>query len=396
MLQGKTALIGVCGGIAAYKVCELISRLRGAGADAVCVMTRSAAEFITPLTLGTLTQNNVYCDMFAPPANYEVEHVSLAKRADIIVIIPATANIIGKLASGIADDMLTATVTASAAPKLIAPAMNTQMYENPVVQKNINTLTGFGYEFVPPKSGRLACGDVGCGALADIDIIFGKIEKILTEKKDLAGKKVVVTAGPTREAIDKVRFITNHSSGKMGYAVARAAYNRGADVVLISGRVALPPVYGVKTVYVDSALDMYDAVSKHAIGADIIVKSAAVGDFRPVDAYDGKLKKDKFKIIELTENPDILAELGRMDGRFVLVGFAMETENMEANTLKKMKEKNCDIMVANDLNVEGAGFGMDTNVVTIFEKNGSVTKYDIMSKDALADIILDKAAKFER
>jgi len=393
MSPNKTVLIGVCGGIAAYKVCELIGRLRGVGVNTICIMTDSAKEFITPLTLGTLTQNNVYSDMFAPPAQYEVEHISLAKQADAIVIAPATANIIGKLASGIADDMLTTTVMASRAPTLIAPAMNTVMYQNPIVQRNINLLKDLDYQFVPPKSGRLACGDIGEGALAEVDVIFSEIIKILTEKKDLAGRKVVVTAGPTREAIDTVRFITNHSSGKMGYSVARAAYNRGADVVLISGRTALEPVCGVHTVYVDSALDMQKAVTENVPGADIIVKSAAVGDVRPATAFEGKLKKDKLQNIELIKNPDILAELGKNKGNSVLVGFAMETGDIAENALLKMKQKNVDIMVANDLNTEGAGFGGDTNVVSIFEKDGSATKYDIMSKDVLADIILDKAAE---
>ncbi len=387
MLKGKCVVLGVCGGIAAYKACELISLLKSNGADVHCMMTKSAQEFITPLTLGTLTGHNVACDMFTPPENYQVEHISFAKMADVFAVVPATANVIGKLAWGIADDFVTTTLMATKAPVVIAPAMNTGMYENPVVSENIERLGKRGYIFADSKEGRLACGDVGKGHLADAEDIFDLIVKAVT-KQDLKGKSVLVTAGPTREAIDPVRFITNHSSGKMGYAIAKAAFLRGADVTLISGHVNVTAPKGVNVINVSSALEMEHEVISVCKDMDIIIKSAAVGDFRPKNTANNKIKKDKMGTIELERNPDILKELGQMNLKAKIVGFSMETENLEKNSARKLEEKNAHLIVANKLTDEGAGFGVDTNAVTIFSKSGE-KKLPLMSKYNLAHVILD-------
>ncbi len=388
MLKGKNVLIGVCGGIAAYKVCELISLLKNEGCSIYTMMTKAAEEFITPLTLGTLTNHNVARDMFAPPQNYDVEHISLAEKADVVIIVPATANVIGKLASGIADDFLTTTVMATKAPCIIAPAMNTGMYENQVVQENIARLKGRGYLFVDAKSGRLACGSTGKGHLADIEEIFDAAESAVT-KKDLAGKRVLVTAGPTREAIDPVRFISNRSTGKMGYAIAKAALHRGADVTLVSGPVSIKPPYGAEVISVESAEDMHREVISRANNMDIIIKSAAVGDFRPASLSDEKIKKQDMGDIKLTKNPDILAELGGMGLSATVVGFSMETENLIENSKAKLEKKNIDFIVANNLKTEGAGFGTDTNVATIIGKSGA-EELPVMSKLSLAHTIFDR------
>ncbi len=393
MLQGKNVVLGISGGIAAYKACELISLLKSAGAGIDCIMTRSAAEFITPLTLGTLTQRPVVADMFSPPADYEIEHISLAKKADIIVIAPATANVIGKLACGIADDMLTTTVLATRAPVLIAPAMNTNMYENPVVQENIGRLKDRGFLFADPAEGRLACGDRGRGKLAPVEDIFHEIMRAIACQKDLAGKRVLVTAGPTRERLDPVRFLTNGSTGKMGYAIAQAAVYRGAEVTLVSGPVSLDPPYGAEVVPVESALDMEREVVSRAKGADVIIKSAAVGDFRPVDVTNQKIKKDAGGTVSLTRTPDILAELGGMGLSAVLVGFSMETQDLIQNSAEKLKKKNVDLIVANDLNTAGAGFGTDTNVASLLKRDGTVLQLPKMSKYSLAHVILDEAVR---
>lgn len=388
MLRGKTVLVGVCGGIAAYKACELISLLKTAGAEIYTMMTRAACEFITPLTLGTLTNHNVACEMFEVPDNYEVEHVALAKRADVVVIVPATANIIGKIACGIADDFVSTAVMATKVPVVIAPAMNTGMYENPAVTENIDKLKSRGYIFAEPSSGRLACGDEGKGHLAPAEDIMENIIKAVTPQT-LFGKKVLVTAGPTRERIDPVRFISNRSTGKMGYAVARAAYLRGADVTLISGPSSLKPPFGIEFVGVESAEDMYREVTACAESADIIVKSAAVGDFRPEYVSDEKIKKDCMGTITLSKNPDILAKLGSMGLKAKIMGFSMETQNMEENSIGKLKRKNADYIVANNLNTEGAGFAGDTNVVTVFGRSGKSVSFPKMSKTELAGKLLD-------
>ncbi|MDF2521836.1 MAG: phosphopantothenoylcysteine decarboxylase [Clostridia bacterium] len=392
MLKGKNIVLGVSGGIAAYKACELTSRLKKLNANVDVIMTKSAAEFVTPLTFQSLSLNQVVTDMFDKPKYWEIEHISLAKKADIVVIAPATANVIGKLANGIADDMLTTTVMASKAIKLIAPAMNTNMYENPVVQKNIETLKQLGYVFVEPGEGRLACGDIGKGKLAEPEVIELAIKELLLPVRDLEGKTVLVTAGPTVEHLDPVRFITNHSTGKMGFAVAERAARRGAKVVLIAGPTNLTAPQGVERVDVQSALEMKEAVMLHMKEADIIIKSAAVADYRPAEISSEKIKKSEEELtIKLEKNPDILFELGKVKGDRVLIGFAMETQNLIENAKAKVQKKNLDFIVANDLRTEGAGFAGDTNVVKIIDRQGSIEEVPLMKKSELADIVLDRA-----
>jgi phosphopantothenoylcysteine decarboxylase/phosphopantothenate--cysteine ligase len=351
------------------------------------VMTKNAMEFITPLTFQTLSQNPVAIEMFKSPERWEIEHISLARAADVMVIAPATANIIGKIASGIADDLLTTTIMATKAPVIIAPAMNANMYENEAVQDNIKKLKKRGYIFVEPAVGRLACGINAKGKLASVGHILEIIENHLT-KKDMQSQRVLVTAGPTIEKIDAVRYISNYSSGKMGYALAKAARNRGAKVTLVSGRVSLSPPVGVEFIQVTSAADMYKAVTEIAKEQDIIIKAAAVSDFTPSDTYEHKLKKDKMPELKLTKNPDILMELGK-EKNYFLVGFCMETENLIQNAIEKLNKKNLDMIVANSLNEKGAGFGTDTNIATIItpQKQESLP---LMSKYELAHKILDK------
>jgi phosphopantothenoylcysteine decarboxylase / phosphopantothenate---cysteine ligase len=392
MVSDKNIIIGVCGGIAAYKACELTSRLKKLHANIDVIMTKSATEFVTSLTFQSLSLNPVITDMFDKPKSWEIEHISLAKKADIIVIAPATANVIGKLANGIADDMLTTTVMASKAIKLIAPAMNTNMYENVIVQKNIEILKQLGYYFIEPSEGRLACGDVGKGKMAEPEAIEARIKELLLTPKDLQGKTVLVTAGPTREALDPVRFITNHSTGKMGFAIAEKAVARGAKVYLVSGPSNLATPQGVERIDIESALDMYNAVMELKENADIIIKSAAVADYRPAEISSEKIKKtDGELIIKLQKNPDILQELGKVKGDKVLIGFAMETQNLIENAKAKVLKKNLDFIVANDLRTEGAGFAGDTNVVKIIDRLGNIEEVPLIRKSELADIILDKA-----
>lgn len=392
MFSNKNIVLGVCGGIAAYKACELASRLKKLNANIDVIMTKSAAEFIKPLTFQALSLNQVISDMFDKPKYWEIEHISLAKKADIIVIAPATANVIGKLANGIADDMLTTTVMASKSIKLIAPAMNNNMYENVIVQRNIETLKQLGYYFMEPTEGRLACGDIGKGKMVEPELIEDKIKELLLKQQDLEGKTVLVTAGPTREALDPVRFITNHSTGKMGFAIAEKAAARGAKVYLVSGPSNLPTPFGVQRYDIESALEMYDAVMKLMGKADIIIKSAAVADYRVAEISNEKIKKSEEEfIIKLQKNPDILQELGKIKGNRVLIGFAMETQNLIENAKAKVLKKNLDFIVANNLKTEGAGFAADTNVVKIIDKSGNVEDIPLMKKSDLADIILDKA-----
>lgn len=393
MLKGKNIVLGVCGGIAAYKACELTSRLKKLNANVDVIMTKSAAEFVTPLTFQSLSLNQVITGMFDQLKYWEIEHISLAKKADIVVIAPATANIIGKLANGIADDMLSTTVMAAKAIKLIAPAMNTNMYENPIVQKNIETLKLLGYKFVEPGEGRLACGDIGKGKMAEPEIIEEVIKELLSvPRKDLQGKTVLVTAGPTREALDPVRFITNYSTGKMGFAIAEKAINRGAKVILVTGPSNLPTPFGVERYDVESARDMYEAVMKHMGKADIIIKSAAVADYRPSEVSNEKIKKSEDELyIKLEKNPDILFELGKLKGNKVLIGFAMETQNLIENAKAKVQKKNLDFIVANNLRTDGAGFAVETNVAKIIDRQGSIEEIPLIRKSELADIILDKA-----
>ncbi len=408
MLSGKIVVVGVCGGIAAYKSADLISKLKKLNAEVHVIMTASAEEFIKPLTFQSLSQNYVTRDMFGEPKTWDIEHISLAKKADIIVVIPATANIIGKVANGIADDSLTSTIMAAKCPVIFAPAMNTNMYSNPIVQKNIGVLKSYNYKFVDPQCGRLACGDVGTGKLADTDDILDYIIDSISFEKDLMGLNVLVTAGPTREAIDPVRFISNYSSGKMGYSIARAAKYRGADVTLISGPVSIKAVNGINIIKINSAQEMYEAVMNNYEQAHIIIKAAAVSDFSPEQVFEHKIKKNddisicddassgKAISINFKKNPDILKELGRRIKKQVLVGFAMETEDLEANAKEKLKNKNLDFIVANDLSQTGAGFSVDTNIVKIISRTGDIESIPLMLKDKLSHVILDRAVRVYR
>ena len=392
MLKDKTVVIGVSGGIAVYKTLDVISKLRKLGVNVNVIMTKSATEFVTPLSFQSLSQNYVVCDMFEDPKTWDVEHISLAKRADVFLIAPATANVIGKIANGIADDMLTTTVMATKAKVLIAPAMNTNMYENPILQRNINTLKELGYNFVEPESGRLACGDTGKGKLASPETIVDEVVKLLSKEQDLKGKSIIVTAGPTVESIDPMRYITNRSTGKMGYSIAKEAIERGADVTLITGPTNLTPPQNLKKlVKIESAKDMYEAVLENLDENDVVIKSAAVADYKPKNYSNKKIKKsDDDLVIELDRNKDIAQEIGKIKNNKILVGFAAETNDLIENASLKIKKKNIDFIVANDLTKEGAGFGVDTNIVKIIDKEGNITEYPKMKKEEVANIILDK------
>ena len=392
MLKDKTVVIGVSGGIAVYKTLDVVSRLRKLGVNVNVIMTKSATEFVTPLSFQSLSQNYVVCDMFEDPKTWDVEHISLAKRADVFLIAPATANVIGKIANGIADDMLTTTVMATKAKVLIAPAMNTNMYENPILQRNINTLKELGYNFVEPESGRLACGDTGKGKLASPETIVDEVVKLLSKGQDLKGKSIIVTAGPTVESIDPMRYITNRSTGKMGYSIAKEAIERGADVTLITGPTNLTPPQNLKKlVKIESAKDMYEAVLANLDENDVVIKSAAVADYKPKNYSNKKKKKsDDDLVIELDRNKDIAQEIGKIKNNKILVGFAAETNDLIENASLKIKKKNLDFIVANDLTKEGAGFGVDTNIVKIIDKEGNITEYPKMKKEEVANIILDK------
>ncbi|WP_419742014.1 bifunctional phosphopantothenoylcysteine decarboxylase/phosphopantothenate--cysteine ligase CoaBC [Paraclostridium dentum] len=392
MLKDKTVVIGVCGGIAVYKACDLVSKLKKTGVNVHVIMTKSATEFVAPLTFQTLSQNYVVEDMFESPKTWDVEHISLAKKADVFVLAPATANVIGKVANGIADDMLTTTIMATKAKVLIAPAMNTNMYENPVVQRNIQTLKDLNYKFVEPESGRLACGDIGSGKLASVDTIFNSIIELLEIKKDLEGTSMIITAGPTVESIDPVRYITNRSTGKMGYSIAKKAIERGADVTLVSGPTNIVPPQNLKKfIQIESAEDMYNAVLKNMDENQVIIKSAAVADYRPKEYSDNKIKKsDDDLSIRLDRTKDIALELGKIKNNKILVGFAAETNDLLENAKNKIQKKNLDFIVANDLTQDGAGFGVDTNIVKIIDREGVVQEHPKMKKEEVADVILDK------
>lgn len=390
MLNGKVIVLGVTGGIAAFKAVELLRLLVKAGASVHVVMTKSAREFVAPLTFQTLSMNPVHTEMFNLIQEQEIGHISLADRADLFIVAPATANILGKIAAGIADDLLTTAVMATKAPVMLAPAMNVNMYNNAVVRENIEKLKRHGYLFVEPASGALACGWEGKGRLQEPDIIFEEAAAALS-RKDLLGTKVLVTAGPTREEIDPVRFISNYSSGKMGYAIARAARRRGAEVILISGPVSLDPPYGVQTVTAVSATEMGEAALAAFQDADIIIKAAAVADYRPEKRAGAKIKKSDVSLsLRLVRNPDILAEMGRRKGDRFLVGFAAETDDLAGNAAKKLQEKNLDMVVANDITRKGAGFGVDTNIVKILDRDGGVEDLPLMGKDELADVLLNR------
>lgn len=389
-LQGKCVLLGITGGIAAYKMANVASGLRKAGATVHVIMTENATKFITPLTFETLTNNRCVVDTFARDFQYDVKHISLAKAADLILIAPATANVIAKLANGLADDMLTTTVLAARCKKLVAPAMNTAMLENPITQDNLAKLKKYGFGIIEPAVGMLACKDVGSGKLPEPETLLDCIAMELAREKDMAGLHVTVTAGPTQEALDPVRYLTNHSTGRMGYAIAREAMLRGADVTLISGPTALKPVPGVKTVDVVSAKDMFEAVQAALPETDILVKAAAVADYRPVSIAEDKIKKqDGDMAIPLERTDDILGWVAehRHPGLFVC-GFSMETRDMIENSRKKLDRKHLDMIAANNLNVAGAGFGVDTNVVTILTADG-IQELPLMGKDQVAAKLLD-------
>lgn len=391
MLKGKTIVLGVTGSIAAYKTANLASMLVKEHADVHVIMTENAKNFINPITFETLTHNKCITDTFDRNFEFDVKHISLAQKADLFMIAPASANIIGKLASGIADDMLSTTIMAAKCPVLISPAMNTAMYENYFVQKNMRSLMDAGYKLIEPASGYLACGDTGKGKMPEPELLKEHILMELSHKKDLRGKKVLVTAGPTQEAIDPVRFISNHSSGKMGYEVARQAARRGAEVTLVSGRTNLDCPLGVNRIDVLSAADMKDAVVSNAEETDIFVMAAAVADYRPTVVSDSKIKKKGGSMaIELTRTEDIIAGIceNKRGNQFVC-GFSMETDNLIENSRSKLERKKLDMIVANNLKVEGAGFRGDTNVAVIIRPD-SITELDIMSKSELADVILDE------
>lgn len=391
MLKGKTVVLGVTGGIAAYKIANLASMLVKLHCDVHVIMTQNATNFITPITFETLTNNKCLIDTFDRNFQFHVEHVALAKRADVVMIAPATANVIGKLAHGIADDMLTTTVLACTCKKFVAPAMNTQMYRNPIVQDNMKTLKQYGFELIEPATGFLACRDVGEGKLPDPEVLLQYILRELAFEKDMTGKKVLVTAGPTQESIDPVRYITNHSTGKMGYAIARHCMMRGADVTLVSGPTNLNPPPFVTVIPVVSAKEMFDAVTSHAKEQDIIIKSAAVADYRPATVASEKMKKsDNALALDLEKTEDILKYLGehKKESQF-LCGFSMETENMLDNSRAKLAKKNLDMIVANNLKQTGAGFGTDTNIVTLITKKDE-QELPILTKDEVAKSIVDK------
>ena len=397
MLTGKTVLLGVSGSIAAYKTAYLASALKKLDADVHVLMTQNATNFINPITFETLTGNKCLVDTFDRNFEFSVEHVSLAKQADVVMIAPASANVIGKLAHGIADDMLTTTVMACKCKKIVAPAMNTRMFENPIVQDNLKILTRYGYEVISPATGYLACGDTGAGKMPEPQELLEYIRQEIEYEKNMQGLKVLVTAGPTQEAIDPVRYITNHSTGKMGYAIAKMAARRGAEVTLVSGQTALEAQQFVDTISVRSARDMFEVVTGRAAEQDIIIKAAAVADYRPKHVSDQKMKKkDGDLVIERERTDDILASRGenRRPGQF-LCGFAMETENLLENSRKKLKKKHLDMIVANSLRTEGAGFGGDTNVVTMITESEEIS-LGKMSKEETASHILDQIMKIRQ
>ena len=391
MLKGKMVILGVTGGIAAYKSAALASLLVKAGADVQVIMTEHAQEFIAPITFEALTGHRCLTDTFDRNHEYSTEHVELGKRADAVIVAPATANVIAKLAHGIADDMLTTTILACRCPKIIAPAMNTRMYENPVTQDNMELLRKYGMEVVEAASGRLACGDVGAGKMPEPEALFQHVLKACAFPKDMEGLKVMVTAGPTQEIIDPVRYVTNHSTGKMGYSIAKICALRGADVTLVSGKTSLEPPMFVTVVPVTTAKDMYEAVVSGSEETDIIIKAAAVADYRPKKVSDEKIKKsDGQMVLEMERTEDILGYLGvhKREGQF-LCGFSMETENMLENSKAKLAKKHVDMIVANNLKVQGAGFGTDTNIVTIITKE-NITELELLSKDEVAKRLLDE------
>ncbi|EGS5727154.1 MAG: bifunctional phosphopantothenoylcysteine decarboxylase/phosphopantothenate--cysteine ligase CoaBC [Clostridium perfringens] len=390
MKDKKCVVVGVSGGVAVYKALDVISRLRKKDVEVHVIMTKSATEFVTPLSFQSLSQNMVITDMFAEPKAWEIQHISLAKKADLMLIVPATANIIGKVANGIADDMLSTTIMATKAPVVFCPAMNTNMYENPIVQRNISLLKELGYEFIEPASGRLACGDEGKGKLQDTEIIAEETLRRLHSTKDLLGKKVVVTAGPTMVPIDPVRILTNRSSGKMGYSIAEEARDRGAEVVLISGPTSLRKPNGIKVIDIKTNEDMFNAIKNEFKDADIVIKSAAVADYKAKNYSNEKIKKtgDDLNLI-FERDRDILKTLGDMKENQILVGFAAESSNLKENAKGKLDRKNLDYIVANDISKSETGFASDENKVTIISKSGEEVSLEKMSKREVAKNIFD-------
>lgn len=391
-MDKKTVILGVTGGIAAYKACEITSRLIKLGINVQVVMTESAQEFIKPLVFQSLTNQPVITDMFEKPSTWEIEHISLAQKADLFLISPATANIIGKVACGIGDDMLSTTIMATKAPVVFAPAMNTAMYQNKIVQKNIGTLKELGYHFINPSEGRLACGDVGVGKLADIDTIIEEVQQILNPKpRDYKGKNIMITAGPTREAIDPVRYISNHSTGKMGYAIAQAAVERGANVTLITGPTHLIPPSGCKVIQVTTTKEMYDEAISAFNECDIVIKAAAPCDYKCETILSSKMKKQGQNIsIDLIQNPDILQALGSRKKNQILIGFAAESDHELEYGKEKLQRKNLDMICINNILKDNIGFGYDTNQITIVKRSGEQKTIPLMSKVDLAHKILDE------
>ncbi|MDD3652874.1 MAG: bifunctional phosphopantothenoylcysteine decarboxylase/phosphopantothenate--cysteine ligase CoaBC [Desulfotomaculaceae bacterium] len=397
MLSGKNITIGVTGGIAVYKVAQLVSYLAAAGASIRVMMTKSAQEFVTPLTFQTLSGHRVYTDLFERPAGGTVQHIDLAASSDLVILAPATANIIGKIACGIADDLISTVVMAAGCPVIICPAMNVNMYNNRIVQRNLASLRDLGYHFVEPSVGRLACGAEGRGRLADLELIIDRINSILANEGDFKGLSVMVTAGPTVEPVDPVRYLTNKSSGKMGFALAEAAARRGARVILVSGPVVLKPPAGVEVVPVQTAAEMHIAVMERFSSVDVVVMCAAVADYRPKIAATQKIKKHEETLtIELEKNPDILAELGRIKKHQLLVGFAAETEDLEKNAHQKVAAKNLELLVANDVTLPGAGFSTDTNIAKLVFPDGRVISLPKMDKLDLAHRILNEVIALRR
>ncbi|WP_439873929.1 bifunctional phosphopantothenoylcysteine decarboxylase/phosphopantothenate--cysteine ligase CoaBC [Bacillus mycoides] len=389
MLKGKKILLCVTGGIAVFKAAALTSKLTQAGATVKVMMSESAMKFVTPLTFQALSRHDVYTDTFDEKDSAVIAHIDLADWADVVLVAPATANCIGKLANGIADDMITTTLLATTAPVWIAPAMNVHMYENKIVQKNMMTLKALGYTFIEPGEGFLACGYVAKGRLEEPEVIIGRLEEVFSEQKPLQGKRILITAGPTREKIDPVRFMTNFSSGKMGYAIAEVAASLGADVILVSGPTALNPPLHVTTIQVESAQDMLEAVLQHYQNVDVVIKTAAVADYRPKYVHDNKMKKQNGDaVIELERTVDILRTLGEKKERQLLIGFAAETTNIEEYATKKLREKNANMIVANDVKAQGAGFGTDTNIVTMYRKDGEIIELPLLTKKEVAREIL--------
>ncbi|GLV61905.1 phosphopantothenoylcysteine decarboxylase [Bacillus mycoides] len=389
MLKGKKILLCVTGGIAVFKAAALTSKLTQAGATVKVMMSESAMKFVTPLTFQALSRHDVYTDTFDEKDSAVIAHIDLADWADVVLVAPATANCIGKLANGIADDMITTTLLATTAPVWIAPAMNVHMYENKIVQKNMMTLKALGYTFIEPGEGFLACGYVAKGRLEEPEVIIGRLEEVFSEQKPLQGKRILITAGPTREKIDPVRFMTNFSSGKMGYAIAEVAASLGADVILVSGPTALNQPLHVTTIQVESAQDMLEAVLQNYQNVDVVIKTAAVADYRPKYVHDNKMKKQNGDaVIELERTVDILRTLGEKKERQLLIGFAAETTNIEEYATRKLREKNANMIVANDVKAQGAGFGTDTNIVTMYRKDGEIIELPLLTKKEVAREIL--------